>query len=32
MDKIAYVPLNPVSDYMYIADLILDTVLDENNT
>ena len=28
-DKIAYVPLDPVSDYVYIADLILDYVLAE---
>ena len=26
-DKIAYVPLKLVADYVYIADLILDTLL-----
>ena len=28
-DKIAYVHLNPVSDYVYIADLIPESVLAE---
>ena len=26
-DKISYVPLDPVAGYLYIADLILDSVL-----
>ena len=28
-DKIAYIPLNPVADYVYISDLILDSILAE---
>ena len=26
--KIAYVPIDPVSDYIYIADLILELLVD----